>query len=54
MVKNLPASEGDARDMRLIPASGRSPGVGNENPLEYSCWDISWTEEFEDYESMGL
>ena len=37
MVKNLLASEGDAGDMSLIPASGRSPGLGNENPYEYSC-----------------
>ena len=37
MVKNLPASEGDAGDMGLIPTSRRSPGAGNENPLEYSC-----------------
>ena len=24
-------------DMHLIPVSGRSPGGGNGNPLEYSC-----------------
>ena len=28
MVNNLPAHAGDARDMGLIPGSGRSPGVG--------------------------
>ena len=33
MVKNLPANEGDARDTDLIPGLGRSPGVGNSNPL---------------------
>ena len=27
----------DARDTDLIPGSGRSPGVGNGNPLLYSC-----------------
>ena len=27
------------------PGSGRSPGVGNGNPLQYSCWRIPWTEE---------
>ena len=27
----------NARDMGLIPGSGRSPGVGNGNPLQYSC-----------------
>ena len=37
MVKNLPASPGDARDPSLIPGSRRSPGVGNGNPLQYSC-----------------
>ena len=34
VVKNLPAK---AEDAGLIPASGRSPGVGNGNPLQYSC-----------------
>ena len=37
MVKNLPASAGDARDAGLIPGSGRSPGEGHGNPLQYSC-----------------
>ena len=36
MVKNLPASAGDIRDMGLIPRSGRSPGEGHGNPLQYS------------------
>ena len=36
MVKNPPANAGDAGDMGLIPGSGRSPGVGNSNTLEYS------------------
>ena len=39
MVKNLPASVGDARDMGLIPGSGRSPGGENGNLLLYSCRD---------------
>ena len=34
MVKNSPADSGDAG---LIPESGRSPGEGNGNPLQYSC-----------------
>ena len=34
MVKNLPANAGDAS---LIPGSGRSPGGGHGNPLQYSC-----------------
>ena len=37
MVKNLPANAGDAGDMGLILASGRSPRVGSGNPLQYSC-----------------
>ena len=47
MVKNLPAA---ARDVGSIPGSGRSPGGGNGNSLQYSClgnptdrgacWDI--------------
>ena len=36
-VKSLPGSAGDARDEGLIPGSGRSPGGGHGNPLEYSC-----------------
>ena len=35
MVKNLPANVRDARDVGLITGSGRSPGVGNGNPLHY-------------------
>ena len=36
VVKNPPAKAGDTRDTDLIPVSGRSPGVGNGNPLQ-SC-----------------
>ena len=35
-VKNLPANAGDAG---LILGSGRSPGEGNGNPCQYSCWE---------------
>ena len=31
VVKNLPASAGDIRDVDLIPGSGRSPGGGHGN-----------------------
>ena len=41
MVKNLPANAGDTRDMGMIPGSGRSPGVGKSNPLQYSCLENS-------------
>ena len=37
MVKNLPASAGDTRDMGSIHGSGRSPGGGNGNPVQYYC-----------------
>ena len=37
MVNNLPANAEDARDGGSIPGSGRSPGKGNGNPLQYSC-----------------
>ena len=36
VVKNLPAN---AEDAGSIPGSGRSPGGGNGNPLQYSCQD---------------
>ena len=36
-MKNLPADAGDAKDVGSIPGSGRSPGVGNGNLLQYSC-----------------
>ena len=41
MVKNLPASTGDAGDVGLIPGLGRSPGIGNGNPLQDSCLENS-------------
>ena len=37
VVRNLPANEGDLRDGGSIPGSGRSPGEGNGNPLQYPC-----------------
>ena len=37
MVKNLPENSGDIRAVASIPGSGRSPGVGHGNPLQYSC-----------------
>jgi len=29
----------------LIPGSGKSPGEGNDNPLQYYCLGDTWTEE---------
>ena len=37
VVKNLPASAGDTRDLGLIPGLGRSPEAGNGNLLQYYC-----------------
>ena len=35
MIKNLPASTGDLRDPGPIPGLERSPGEGNDNPLQH-------------------
>ena len=37
VVENLSANAEDIRDTGLIPVLGRSPGVGNGTPLQYSC-----------------
>ena len=37
VVKNPPANAGDTKDTGSIPGLGRSPGVGNGNPFQYSC-----------------
>ena len=37
VIKNPPANAGDARVTGSIPGSGRSPGGGHGNPLQYSC-----------------
>ena len=39
VVKNPPANAGTVGDLGLIPGLGRSPGIGNGNPLQYSCLD---------------
>ena len=39
VVKNPLATAGDARDKCSIPGSGRSPGGGYGNLLQYSCWE---------------
>ena len=41
VVKNLPANVGDIKDAGLIPGLGRSNGVRNGNPLQYSCLENS-------------
>ena len=40
MVKNL-LTNADIRDVGSIPVSGRSPGEGNGNPLQYTCLENS-------------
>ena len=37
VVKDLPANAGDAGDKGSVPGLGRSSGVGNGNPFQYSC-----------------
>ena len=37
LVKNPPANAGNIRDVGLIPVSGRSPGGGHGDPVQYSC-----------------
>ena len=53
VVKNPPANAGDTGDTGLTPGLGRSPGVGNGNPLQSSCWEIPLTEEPGGLQSMG-
>ena len=44
-VKNPPANAGDIRDVGSITRSGRSPGGGHGNPLQYSCLENSTDKE---------
>ena len=44
-VKDPPASARDGRDAGSVPGSGRSPGGGHGNPLQYFAWRIPWAEE---------
>ena len=41
VVKNQPVNAGDAGDLGSIFGLGRSPGIGNGNPIQYSCLDNS-------------
>ena len=41
LVKNPHVNAGNIRDVGLIPESGRSPGGGHGNPLQYSCLENS-------------
>ena len=51
VVKNMPANARDIRKVGSIPESGRSPGGGLGNPLQYPClenpmdrgaWQAPW------------
>ena len=44
VVKNPPTNAGAIREAGWILRSGRSPGGGHGNPLQYSCLENSWTE----------
>ena len=44
----------NAKDQGLIPGSGRSPGVGNGNPLQYSCLENPMDNEPGGLQSMVL
>ena len=37
MVNNLPANAEDTEDSGLVPGLGKTPGEGNDNPLQYPC-----------------
>ena len=50
MGEELACSVGDPG---WTPGRGRSPGGGNGNPLQYSRWEIPWTEEPGGLQSMG-
>ena len=43
----------NAGGVGLIPGWGRSPGEGNGNPLHILAWEIPWTEEPGELQSMG-
>ena len=54
VVKNPPANAEDIGDAGLIPGSGRSPGVGNGNPLQYSYLENPMDGETDKLQSMEL
>ena len=54
VVKNLPASAGDARDNGSTPGSGRSPGGRMATHASILAWEIPRTEEPGRLQSMGL
>ena len=53
VIRNPLANIGDTREVCLIPGSGRSPGEGNGNPLQYSCLESFIDREPGELQSMG-
>ena len=51
--KKPACNEGDVRNVGLILRSGRFPGEGHHNPLQYSCLENPWTEEPGGLQSTG-
>ena len=45
VAKSQPASAREVRDEGSIPGSGRCPGGGHGNPLQFLAWRIPWREE---------
>ena len=53
VLRNLPASAGDARNADSIPGSGRSPGEVKCNQSSILAWEIPRTEESGELQFMG-
>ena len=53
VLKHPPTNAGDARDVGLIPGSGRSPEMGNGNPLRYSCLENPMERSLAGYSPQG-
>ena len=53
MVKNLPANEGNIKDMGLIPESERSPEEEMATHSSILAWRIPWTEEPGELQFIG-
>ena len=45
VIRNLFTNAVDSTDVGSVPGLGRSPGVGNNNPLQYSCLENSMDRE---------
>ena len=53
MVKSSPANAGDIRDVGSIPGSGRLPGGGHGNILQYSCLENPMDRRLAGYSPWG-